>query len=82
MPSSHSAFLDRISINPDARFGKACIRGHRITVEEILECSRLGLPRSNSWRIILSSNTRIFPLFMRMPLSSPDVRPPKSEAPF
>jgi uncharacterized protein (DUF433 family) len=42
MPSSHSVFLDRISINPDVRFGKACIRGHRITVEEILEWLSTG----------------------------------------
>ncbi len=33
----HSPLLARISINPDVRFGKPCIRGHRITVQEILE---------------------------------------------
>jgi uncharacterized protein (DUF433 family) len=32
-----STLLERITINPDVRFGKACIRGHRITVQEILE---------------------------------------------
>ena len=29
--------LDRITIDPEVRFGKPCIRGHRITVQEILE---------------------------------------------
>lgn len=28
--------LDRITVDRDVRFGKPCIRGHRITVEEIL----------------------------------------------
>ena len=30
------SLLDRITIDPDVRFGKPCIRGHRITVQEIL----------------------------------------------
>ncbi len=29
--------LDRISIDPEIRFGKACVRGTRLTVGEILE---------------------------------------------
>jgi uncharacterized protein (DUF433 family) len=33
----HSSLLERITIDPDVRFGKPCIRGHRITVREILE---------------------------------------------
>jgi uncharacterized protein (DUF433 family) len=37
MPAAHSSLLERITIDPDVRFGKACIRGHRITVQEILE---------------------------------------------
>lgn len=37
MPTSHTSLLERITINPDVRFGKPCIRGHRITVQEILE---------------------------------------------
>src|SRR5437667_10124577 len=37
MPAVHSLLLERITIDPDVRFGKACIRGHRITVQEILE---------------------------------------------
>ena len=37
MPAVHSSLLDRITIDPDVRFGKPCIRGHRITVQEILE---------------------------------------------
>ena len=37
MPAVHSTLLERITIDPDVRFGKPCIRGHRITVQEILE---------------------------------------------
>ncbi len=37
MPAAHGSLLERITIDPDVRFGKPCIRGHRITVQEILE---------------------------------------------
>ena len=37
MPAAHQSLLARITIDPDVRFGKPCIRGHRITVQEILE---------------------------------------------
>ena len=37
MPSIHNSLLERITLDPDVRFGKPCIRGHRITVQEILE---------------------------------------------
>jgi len=37
MPASHDALLERINIDSDVRFGKPCIRCHRITVQEILE---------------------------------------------
>jgi len=37
MPAVHNMLLDRITVNPEVRFGKPCIRGHRITVQEILE---------------------------------------------
>jgi uncharacterized protein (DUF433 family) len=37
MKAAHGSLLDRITINADVRFGKPCIRGHRITVQEILE---------------------------------------------
>ena len=29
--------LSRISVDPNVCFGKPCVRGHRITVQEILE---------------------------------------------
>ena len=37
MSSVHDSLLERITLDPDVRFGKPCIRGHRITVQEILE---------------------------------------------
>ena len=37
MQTVHDQLLARITINPEVRFGKPCIRGHRITVQEILE---------------------------------------------
>jgi len=37
MPAAHHSLLERITIDSDVRFGKPCIRGHRITVQEILE---------------------------------------------
>ena len=37
MPELHGSVLERITIDPEVRFGKACIRGHRITVQEVLE---------------------------------------------
>jgi len=42
MASVHSSLLARITINPEIRFGKPCIRGHRITVQEILEWLSVG----------------------------------------
>jgi uncharacterized protein (DUF433 family) len=35
MPSTHDPLLNRITTDPTVRFGKPCIRGHRITVQEI-----------------------------------------------
>jgi len=37
MSAAHTSLLDRITIDPEVRFGKPCIRGHRIAVQEILE---------------------------------------------
>src|SRR2546427_12325263 len=37
MPAAHDSPLGRTTVNSDVRFGKPCIRGHRITVQEILE---------------------------------------------
>ena len=37
MSPAHNSLLDRITVDPDVRFGKPCLRGHRITVQEILE---------------------------------------------
>jgi uncharacterized protein (DUF433 family) len=37
MPATHNSLLDRITVDADVRLGKPCIRGHRITVQEILE---------------------------------------------
>jgi uncharacterized protein (DUF433 family) len=37
MPPTDNSLLQRITIDSEVRFGKPCIRGHRITVQEILE---------------------------------------------
>jgi uncharacterized protein (DUF433 family) len=37
MPAMRSWLLERITIDPEVRFGKPVIPGHRITVEELLE---------------------------------------------
>ncbi|MGA2185149.1 MAG: DUF433 domain-containing protein [Bryobacteraceae bacterium] len=37
MPAVHDSLLERITIDSDVRFGKPCIRGYRITVQEIPE---------------------------------------------
>jgi uncharacterized protein (DUF433 family) len=37
MATTHDSLLQRITIDSDVRFGKPWIRGHRITVQEILE---------------------------------------------
>jgi uncharacterized protein (DUF433 family) len=42
MSALHDSLLERITIDPDVRFGKPCIRGHRITVEEVLEWLSTG----------------------------------------
>ena len=35
--SSPELLLKRITVDPSVRFGKPCVRGHRIAVQEILE---------------------------------------------
>lgn len=42
MAENGTSLLDRITINPAVRFGKPCIRGHRITVQEVLEWLSTG----------------------------------------
>lgn len=37
MQATHDSLLERITVNSAVRFGKPCIRGHRITVQEILQ---------------------------------------------
>jgi uncharacterized protein (DUF433 family) len=38
----HGLLLERITVDPEVRFGKPRIRGHRITVQEILEWLSTG----------------------------------------
>ena len=37
MTSVENPLLARVSVDPKVRFGKPCIRGHRVAVEEILQ---------------------------------------------
>ena len=43
MPAVHSSLLERITTDSDVRFGKPCIRGHRITVQELLKWLSSGV---------------------------------------
>ena len=43
MPTAHDSLLERITIDSSVRFGKPCIRGHRVTVQEILEWLSSGV---------------------------------------
>ena len=45
MQAAHDSLLQRITIDSGVRFGKPCIRGHRITVQEILEWLSNGAPQ-------------------------------------
>ena len=45
MPRVQNPLLERITIDPDVRSGKPCIRGHRITVQEILEYCHVRMAR-------------------------------------
>jgi uncharacterized protein (DUF433 family) len=45
MPTAHDSLLERITIDSGVRFGEPCIRGHRITVQEILEWLSSGAPQ-------------------------------------
>lgn len=38
--------LSRISVDPDVRFGKPCVRGTRITVGEVLGALASGMPEA------------------------------------
>jgi uncharacterized protein (DUF433 family) len=42
MALTQSLLLERITVNPDVRFGKPYIRGHRITVQEVFEWLSCG----------------------------------------
>lgn len=37
MPTCANPLLARITVDPEVRFGKPCIRGHRIAVQEVFE---------------------------------------------
>ena len=42
MAGTGTSLLDRITIGSGVRFGKPCIRGHRITIQEVLEWLSTG----------------------------------------
>ena len=39
--------LDRISVDPNIRFGKPCVRGTRITVGDVLGCLAGGMSEAD-----------------------------------
>ncbi len=81
MPPVHNSLLERITIDPDVRFGKPCIRGHRITVQEILE----WLSSEASPERILADYPQLEPedflAYKLMPPNWPQaLKPPRDEA--
>jgi uncharacterized protein (DUF433 family) len=46
MTPTENPLLGRVTVDPAVRFGKPCIRGHRITVEEILGWLSTGATQS------------------------------------
>lgn len=57
MSAIDASLLGRITTDPDVRFGKPCIRGHRITVQEVLE----WLSSGTSQQQILSDYPQLEP---------------------
>ena len=57
MPTRHDPLLNRITIDSGVRFGKPCIRGHRITVQEVLQ----WLSKGASDRQILADYPQLEP---------------------
>lgn len=54
MPSSHDSltivpmdYLSRITLDPEIRFGKPCVRGTRITVGDVLSYLASGMSEEN-----------------------------------
>jgi len=83
MPAAHDSLLERITTDSDVRFGKPCIRGHRITVQEILEWLSSGVSQQQ----ILTDYPQLEPDdFLAVYASAPSWRrlakSPEDEAPL
>jgi uncharacterized protein (DUF433 family) len=81
MPAAHDSLLERITIDSDVRFGKPCIRGHRITVQEILEWLSSGASQQQ----ILADYPQIEPddflaVYAYAAELAADAEPPEDEA--
>jgi Protein of unknown function (DUF433) len=80
MPVVSGSLLERITIDPEVRFGKPCIRGHRITVQEVLEWLASGATQQQIFDF-RNSSPRISWLFTLMPPDWLLIRTQEDEAP-
>jgi uncharacterized protein (DUF433 family) len=76
MPVAQASLLERITSDPAVRFGKPCIRGHRITVQEILAWLSEGASQQQILKTFLLS-TLMLPNWLleaRSPKDEPTLR--------
>jgi uncharacterized protein (DUF433 family) len=81
MPTLQNTLLTRITADPGARFGKPCIRGHRITIQEILEWLSSGASQEQILADYPQLEVEDSGPSMRMPRNSRrSLKPPSDEA--
>jgi uncharacterized protein (DUF433 family) len=83
MPAAHDSLLERITVDADVRFGKPCIRGHRIAVQEILEWLSSGASQQQILADYPNSNRMTsLPCMLTPPNWRRGGKSPEDEAPL